>query len=103
MLLRNRRFLGGGVAPSPPAPGAREMSKNWLKLDWSISPQATDFNPVLARYRRYLKDNGFRESSIESYVNHLSKFLEFAKIDREGSEGILRAITHKESCSKHYK
>jgi hypothetical protein len=52
------------------------MSKKRLPLDWSIKARIEDFKPTLIRYRKYLVDNGFRSSTIDSYVG---RFLEFAQ------------------------
>ncbi|OPX78827.1 MAG: putative tyrosine recombinase XerC-like protein [Methanosaeta sp. PtaB.Bin039] len=57
------------------------MSKNRLKLDWSIKAQAEDFKPAITRFRRYLKDKGLRESTINSYVDRVIRFLEYAQSD----------------------
>jgi hypothetical protein len=56
-----------------------KMSKKRLKLDWSIKARVEDFKPTLIRYRKYLQDNGFRSSTVDSYVGHVGRFLEFAQ------------------------
>jgi hypothetical protein len=58
------------------------MTKKRLALDWSIKARIEDFRPTLLRFRKYLVDNGFRNSTIESYVGHVGRFLEFAKSER---------------------
>jgi integrase/recombinase XerD len=58
------------------------MSKKRLALDWSIKARIEDFKPILIRYRKYLVDNGFRSSTIDSYVGHVGRFLEFAQSER---------------------
>jgi integrase/recombinase XerD len=58
------------------------MSKQRLALDWSIKSHVEDFKPTLIRYRKYLADNGFRSSTIDSYVGHVGRFLEFAQDER---------------------
>jgi integrase/recombinase XerD len=58
------------------------MSKKRLALDWTIKARIEDFKPTLIRYRKYLIDNGFRSSTIDSYVGHVGRFLEFAQSER---------------------
>lgn len=58
------------------------MSKKRLALDWHIKANIGDFKPTLIRYRKYLADNGFRNSTIDSYVGHVGRFLEFAQNER---------------------
>jgi integrase/recombinase XerD len=58
------------------------MSKKRLSLDWTIKARVEDFKPTLIRYRKYLMDNGFRNSTIDSYVGHVGRFLEFAQSER---------------------
>jgi integrase/recombinase XerD len=45
-------------------------------MNWRVKQE--DFESVLERYDRYLKGNGFSESSIERYSNILRSFLKFA-------------------------
>ncbi len=58
------------------------MSKKRLALDWTIKARIEDFKPTLIRYRKYLIDNGFRNSTIDSYVGHVGRFLEYAQSKR---------------------
>ncbi len=58
------------------------MSKKRLALDWSIKAHIEDFKQTLIRYRKYLTDNGFRNSIIDSYVGHVGRFLKFAQSER---------------------
>jgi integrase/recombinase XerD len=70
------------------------MSKKRLKLDWSIKARVEDFKPTLIRYKKYLIDNGFRKSTIDSYVGHVGRFLEFAQSERPPAS---MAITFREN------
>jgi integrase/recombinase XerD len=56
--------------------------KRLLLLDWSIKARVEDLKPTLIRYRKYLVDNGFRTSTIDSYVGHAGRFLQFAQSER---------------------
>jgi integrase/recombinase XerD len=56
-----------------------------LTIDWSIK-ESIDFKPVISRYRNYLIDHGFRDSSIISYVGAVERYLDFAKTDRPSPE-----------------
>lgn len=47
------------------------------RKQWRINPQAEDLKLILERYRRYLKDIGLRESTIEGYLSYLGRFLVF--------------------------
>ncbi len=58
------------------------MSKKRLALDWTIKARIEDFKPTLIHYRKYLIDNGFRNSTIDSYVGHVGRFLEYAQSKR---------------------
>ncbi len=50
------------------------MSKKRLTLDWTIKAGIEDFKPTLIRYRKYLTDNGFGNSTIDSYVGHVAAY-----------------------------
>jgi integrase/recombinase XerD len=58
------------------------MSKKRLALDWSIKARVDDFKPTLIRYKKYLVDNGYRSSTIDSYVGHVGRFLESSQSER---------------------
>jgi len=50
------------------------------RLKWSISKRATiDLNPSLSRYKRFLKDRGYRDSTIFGYYSFVRVYLKFAK------------------------
>lgn len=59
-----------------------KMAKKRLDIDWTKVDQVKDLNPALKRFRHYLKNNGFRKSTIDGYVICAGKYLEFAKTDR---------------------
>jgi hypothetical protein len=73
---------GDRVVLLSPTSGDKKMSKKKLVLDWSIESKVEDFKPTLMRYRKYLRDNGFRSSTIDSYVGHVGRFLEFSQCER---------------------
>jgi hypothetical protein len=54
--------------------------KRRLEIDWHRDTSG-DFSVPLQRYRRYLKDIGFRNSTIDSYVGQVGRYLKFAGID----------------------
>ncbi len=56
-----------------------------LNINWTIK-KSIDFKPSLSRYRNYLIDHGFRDSSVTSYMSHASMYLEFAQTDRPSPE-----------------
>lgn len=51
-------------------------------MDWSVPGGQRYFNPALAQFRHYLVDNGFRQSTIDSYIECTERYLEFAKTDK---------------------
>ncbi len=57
------------------------MTKKRLGIDWKIETQIKDINPALAQFERYLRDKGFRSSTIDGYMVCAGKYLEFAKTD----------------------
>ena len=61
------------------------MSKRRLEIDWNLKT-SIDLSVNLRRYERYLEDLGFRESTIDSYVGHVGRYLEFASTDRPYGE-----------------
>jgi hypothetical protein len=58
-----------------------EMERKKLEFDWH-QVVLVDFEMPLRRYRRYLEDQGFRGSTVESYVGNVGRYLKFAKTDR---------------------
>lgn len=61
------------------------MKKRRLDVDWHREA-FVDFEMPLRRYKRYLEDQGFRESTVESYVGNAGRYLKFAKTDRPATE-----------------
>lgn len=57
------------------------MERKKLEVNWHLGVPV-DFEMPLKRYRRYLEDQGFRESTLESYVGNVGRYLKFAKTDR---------------------
>ncbi len=57
------------------------MERRKLDFDWN-RVNVIDFEMPLRRYRRYLEDRGFRESTVESYIGNVGRYLKFAQTDR---------------------
>ena len=57
------------------------MSKKRLEVDWN-QKTSIDLSVNLKRYSRYLEDQGFRDSTIDSYVGHVGRYLKFAGTDQ---------------------
>jgi len=79
------------------------MSKKRLDINWSDDAQSTaDFKRLLVRYNNYLKDIGLRESTIESYVGCVGRYLEFAQTDRPSvSDSVkFRELLHEKRLSR---
>ncbi|MDD2755815.1 MAG: hypothetical protein PHS80_09845 [Methanothrix sp.] len=43
---------------------------------------ASDFEPALKRFRRYLEGQGMRDATITGYLGNAGRYLKFAKRDR---------------------
>jgi site-specific recombinase XerD len=56
-----------------------------MKYNWKISKQ-TDFEQPLIKYRRYLQEQGLRESTIIGYEGNLSRYLKFCETDKPSIE-----------------
>jgi integrase/recombinase XerD len=52
-----------------------------LAVDWNRA-EFINFDNAIKRFRRYLKDQGFRDSTIEEYAGNTSRYLRFAKTER---------------------
>jgi len=72
-----------------------------LEIDWHRVTSG-DFSVPLQRYMRYLKDNGFRDSTIESYVGQVGRYLKFAGTDRPPIESAIqfRQTLHEKRLSR---
>ena len=73
-----------------------------MDINWDREVETEDLKPVLERYRRYLEDIGRRESTIESYVFRVAKYLEFAQTDAPSLEDFtkFRDKLHDERLSR---
>lgn len=56
-----------------------------LNIDWTIK-KSIDFKSAVSRYKNYLIDHGFRDSSLKSYVGSIARYLDFAQTDRPNQE-----------------
>jgi Phage integrase, N-terminal SAM-like domain len=56
--------------------------KERLPFRWVPNYSSRDFKPSLQHFERYLKDIGLQDSTIESYIRRVNKFLEFAQNDK---------------------
>jgi hypothetical protein len=63
--------------------------KRRLEIDWHRGTSG-DFAVPLLRYRRYLTDKGFRDSTMDSYVDHKGRYLKFAGTDKPPIESATR-------------
>ncbi|MCJ7442964.1 MAG: site-specific integrase [Methanotrichaceae archaeon] len=77
------------------------MSKKRLNISWDRKTSPEDIKPALKRFRHHLKDIGLRDSTIESYVFRLGKYLEFAqnKVPTEETVISFRATLHEKALS----
>lgn len=75
--------------------------KRRLEINWKRDTSG-DFSVSLQRYKRYLKDIGFRESTIDSYVGQVGRYLKFAGTDKPPIESAtqFRQILHEKRLSR---
>lgn len=52
-----------------------------LKIDWS-KPHSDNFDSSISKYKRYLREQGIREGTIEMYTGNVVCYLKFCKTDR---------------------
>jgi integrase/recombinase XerD len=62
------------------------MSKKRLNIDWSSPEEIGDLDPVLRRFWNYLRDKGFRDSTIGPYVGAIRRYLEYTKVEKPSIE-----------------
>lgn len=55
--------------------------KRRLEIDWKRDASG-NFSASLKQYERYLRSIGFRDSTIDSYLGHICRYLKFAGTDR---------------------
>lgn len=74
--------------------------KRRLEIDWHRDTSA-DFNLSLQRFKRYLKDIGFRDSTVESYIGHVGRYLKYTGTDKPpiDSAKVFRQILHEKRLS----
>ncbi len=60
------------------------MEEPMEKMDvkWEIPPIDINYQHGLNKYKNYLQDKGIRNSTIESYIIRVRKFLEFVQNDK---------------------
>ncbi|MGD0951065.1 MAG: tyrosine-type recombinase/integrase [Methanotrichaceae archaeon] len=58
------------------------MLKKRLNVDWSNTSEIKDLSPALKRFENYLRNKGFRDSTLEPYIGYVRRYLEFAKTDQ---------------------
>jgi integrase/recombinase XerD len=51
------------------------MTRQAIAIDWSRSQVKFELSPILKRFERYLRDRGYRESSITGYINSIKIYL----------------------------
>lgn len=55
--------------------------KKKLAIDWGRVPQTECVDPALIRYRRFLEDHGFKDSTILSHVDRVRRYLKHVGTD----------------------
>jgi integrase/recombinase XerD len=62
------------------------MKKERLSLNWDKSQISNDINPILQRYERYLRNNGYRPSTIAGYCIRIKVYLTESETNSPGIE-----------------
>jgi hypothetical protein len=52
-----------------------------MRTNWKIMDEG-GYNLNLKRYRRYLEEKGYRESTVEGYLSCIGRYLEFVGTDK---------------------
>ena len=63
-----------------------------VAVDWTLSPIAR-FDNSIKKYKRYLQDQGLRESTMAGYIGNLERYLDYVKTD-EPSAADFEAFRH---------
>gem|GEM_PF-5703010 len=64
---------------APFSRGAEGYLRRGLLQTGALRWNKQDFHSTLIRYKRYLENLGLRASTIESYLDRLGRYLEFAQ------------------------
>lgn len=67
----------------------RGLTLHRVTVDWSIAI-TTNFEPSLKRFRRYLEDQGIRDTTITNYIGNVLRYLKFAKTDHPSTQDLER-------------
>jgi integrase/recombinase XerD len=60
-----------------------------LDIEWKMQPIA-NFDLSTKSFKRYLENNGFRESTVEGYIGNAHRYLKFCGTERPSANDILR-------------
>jgi integrase/recombinase XerD len=66
------------------------MAKKRLQINWDASRVKLDVKPLLKQYELFLKDQGYRDSTINGYCNLIRVYLKFAKNEKPTIEQALK-------------
>lgn len=66
------------------------MTRKRLDSNWTRVDRVNEINPALKRFERYLRDRGFRNSTIDGYMECAGMYLEFTQTDRPLAEDAIR-------------
>jgi integrase/recombinase XerD len=58
-----------------------------MRTNWKIMDEG-GYDLNLMRYRRYLEEKGYRESTLESYLSNIARYLEFVGTDKPTHKNI---------------
>lgn len=62
------------------------MLKKRLNADWCNISEIKDLNLSLTRFRNYLRNKGFRDTTIKPYIGAVRMYLESAKTDQPSNK-----------------
>jgi integrase/recombinase XerD len=85
------------------------LKNSKLNIDWNLKNiSEKNYSLEISKFRRYLMDKGFRESTIEGYVGNVHRYLEFSNAikptakDIENFRGYLYTKNLSRSTSNQY-
>lgn len=55
------------------------MKSKSQQVDWNIKQSVQDYEPYIKQFRRFLVNEGYRETSIEGYSRFVRRYLKFVK------------------------
>ncbi len=74
-----------------------------LNIDWDLKKiPESDYGLEMSKFRRYLRDRGFRDSTIQGYLGNVRRYLKFVKTTKPAAKDIekFREFLYSEKLSR---